>query len=155
MNNSSPSIVIKADEGTGIWQPSIKGDCITIKLSPWNNSDTKHTVFLHELPKEGTVGEHSHDNGIEIFICLDGEGVLTIDGTQHAFKQHDVAYIAQNSNHSMLAVSEKPLKFMVVMNPTGLEERLKLMGIPKKNNTEEPPEAFYSEIATQSTHGVV
>ena len=154
MKNTTQSLVIKSNDGDAFWQPSIKGDCITIKLSPWNHSETKYTVFLHELPKGGTVGEHAHDNGIEIFICLDGEGILTIDSKEHSFKKHDIAYIAKNSNHSMLSISETPLKFMVIMNPTGLEERLKLMGIPRKNTEETPPEKFESIIGKQSTHGV-
>jgi quercetin dioxygenase-like cupin family protein len=148
-------MIIKEHEGDAFWHPSIKGDCVTIKLSPWNNSATQHTVFLHELPKGGTVGEHAHDNGIEIFICLEGEAILTINGKGHSFQKHDIAYIPAHYNHSILSVSDTPLKFMVVTHPTGLEERLKLMGIPKKSKDEIPPESFHSEIGKQCTHGVI
>jgi len=149
------SVIIPADEGTGIWQPGIKGNCITVKVSPWNHTTTQHTVFLHELPKGGEVGEHAHNNGIEIFVCLSGEGILTIDGKDNPFKMHDVAYIDMNSLHRIKAISNEPLKYMVILTPTGLEERLKLMGKTKSDKNELPPENFDSEIGKQSSHGVV
>ena len=153
--NNMQSCIVRDNEGDGFWQPSIKGDCITIKVSPWNVPNTQHTVFLHELPKNGYVAEHSHEINEEIFICLDGEGIMTIDGRESAFKKHDVAYLAPLTNHSIRAISDIPLKMMVIISPAGLEERLKLMGVAKKHVNELPPEAFHSDIGKQDTHGVV
>lgn len=148
------SCVIPAADGDAFWQPSVKGDCITIKISPWNIDKTQHTVFLHELPKGGYVAEHAHDANEEIFICLEGEGIITIDGVDNQFKKHDVAFVAPLSRHKITCTSEMPLKMMIVISPTGLEERLKLMGIERKQVSEEAPEAFYSAIGKQKTHGV-
>lgn len=153
MNNKMKSCVVAADAGSAFWQPGIKGNSITIKVSPWNIEKTQHTVFLHELPKGGEVREHSHETNEEIFICLDGEGIITIDGKDIPFKKHDVAFLAPLSKHRIRAVSDEPLKFMVVISPTGLEERLKLMGIAKTNLDEVAPDAFDSAIG--KSHGVV
>ena len=155
MNTKVKSCVISSNDGDAFWQPGVKGNCITIKISPWNIDTTNHTIFLHELPDGGEVAEHSHETNEEIFICLEGEGVITIDGKEHSFKKHDVAYIAPLSTHTIRAISEIPLKCMVIISPTGLEDRLKLMGIAKTNKIEEAPEAFDSEIGKQSTHGVI
>lgn len=155
MNIKSKSCIVSAKEGDAFWQPGVKGNCITIKVSPWNIVDTQHTIFLHELPKGGEVPEHAHESNEEIFICLDGEGVMTIDGKESHFKKHDVAYLAPLSKHRVQAISETPLKLMVIISPTGLEDRLKLMGIPRKNLGELPPESFDSEIGKQDTHGVI
>lgn len=155
MNNKTKSCVVTANDGDTFWQPGVKGNCITIKVSPWNVNKTQHTVFMHELPNGGEVGEHSHEANEEIFVCLDGEGIITIDGVDNQFKKHDVAFIAPLSKHRIHATSEVPLKYMVIISPTGLEERLKLMGIPRENLEEEAPEAFDSVIGKQSTHGVI
>ncbi|MFZ2314558.1 MAG: cupin domain-containing protein [Gammaproteobacteria bacterium] len=152
MNNKS--IIVNAEDGQSFWQPGVQGNCITIKVSPWNIPTTGHTVFLHELPQGGEVPEHSHETNEEIFICLDGEGTMTIDGKEIPFKKHDVAYLAPLSSHHIKAISKTPLKFMVIITPTGLEERLKLMGIPKKDLNEAAPASFDSTIGKQSTHGV-
>src|SRR5688572_16958752 len=123
--NKVKSCVVSSIEGDAFWQPGVKGNSITVKISPWNVEKTNHTVFLHELPKDGQVPEHSHSENEEIFICLDGEGIITIDGKEHDFKKHDVAFLAPFSTHSIRTASELPLKFMVVISPTGLEDRLK------------------------------
>jgi quercetin dioxygenase-like cupin family protein len=155
MNNKTKSCVISANDGDAFWQPGVKGNCITIKVSPWNIGKTQHTIFLHELPKGGEIPEHAHETNEEIFICLEGEGVITIDGVDNQFKKHDVAFLAPLSEHSIRTISDTPLKFMVIISPTGLEDRFKLMGIARENIAEEAPEAFDSVIGKQSTHGVI
>jgi mannose-6-phosphate isomerase-like protein (cupin superfamily) len=154
MNNKIKSNVIKANEGEAYWQPGVKGNCITIKISPWNILETNHTVFHHELPSGGEVGAHSHEANEEIFICLEGEGIMTIDNIEHEFKKHDVAFIAPKITHHIRTISAQSLKYIVVISPTGLEERLKLMGIAKKSNDEAAPESFDSIIGKLHTHGV-
>src|SRR3990167_2652149 len=151
MQTKSKSCIISAQDGDAFWQPGVKGNCITIKVSPWNIEKTQHTIFLHELPKNGEVPKHSHVKDEEMFICLEGEGIITIDGKEHLFKKHDVAFLAPLSEHSIRAISDIPLKYMVIISPTGLEERLKLMGQAKKNHDEEPPQSFDSEIGKMSS----
>jgi len=155
MKNKMKSCIVPANEGDAFWQPGIKGNCITIKVSPWNVDKTQHTVFLHELPKGGEVPAHAHETNEEIFICLEGEGIITIDGKECSFKKHDVAFLAPLTEHSVRAISEIPLKLMVVISPTGLEDRLKLMGMPRNSLEELPPDEFDSEIGKKSTHGVI
>lgn len=156
MIKKARSKVISSDEGTAIWQPDkIKGSCITIKASSWNIADATQTVFLHELPKGGQVLEHAHENETEVFICLEGEGIVTVDGQEFIFKKNDVAYVAPLTKHSIRSISETPLKYIVVVSACGLEERLKLMGRLRKSFDEMPPEPFDSEIGKQNTHGVI
>ena len=144
MMNKPKSCVIAADEGTAFWQPGVKGNCITIKASPWNLMTPEHTVFMHELPYGGIVGEHAHLDHEEIFVCLEGEGIMTIDGIEHVFAKHSVALVAAGAVHTIKTLSQEALKFMVVISPPGLEERLKLMGVAKGHPAEPAPEAFSS-----------
>ncbi|TAK73481.1 MAG: cupin domain-containing protein [Gammaproteobacteria bacterium] len=153
---SNPSaVLIPAKEGQSFWQPGVRGNCITIKISPWNIDKTNHTVFLHELPKTGEVPEHAHEIETEIFICLEGEGILTLDGKEMSFRQHDVAYVPPLCKHRIQAISDTLLKFMVIISPIGLEERLKLMGQAKSSNKEIPPDNFSSPLSQENTHGVI
>lgn len=149
------SCVISANSGDAFWQPGVKGNCITIKASPWNIESIQHTVFLHELPEGDEVPEHSHEKNEEIFICLEGEGIIIFDGEEYPFKKHDVAFVAPLAKHCIRATSDVPLKFMVVISPAGLEDKLKLIGIPRKSIDEQPPEAFDSVIGNRRTHGVI
>ena len=155
MKKPVKSCVVSSLEGKAFWQPGVKGNCITVKISPWNVDKTNHTVFMHELPRGGKVGEHAHNENEEIFICLEGEGVIFIDGIENSFKKFDVAYLAPKTMHSIQNIGNDPLKFMVVISPTGLEERLKLMGRAKQDANELPPEGFENPLAKLESHGVV
>lgn len=155
MNDKSKSCVVSATEGETFWQPGVRGNVTTIKISPWNVEKTNHTVFLHELPNGGEVPAHSHQDNEEIFICLEGEGVITIDNKEYFFKKHDVAFIAPLCSHRIKTISDEPLKFIVVISPTGLEDRLKLMGITKLHANEIAPDKFDSTIGKQNSHGVI
>ncbi len=155
MKQLSKSLVVPSDAGISYWQPGVKGNCITIKISPWNIINTNHTVFLHELPKSGDVLEHAHDNNEEIFICLDGEGTITIDGINYLFKKHDVAYVAPLSKHKICNTGNVTLKFMVIISPTGLEDRLRQMGVEKKSVHEDAPDAVATTTGKTETHGVI
>lgn len=155
MQNKTKSTVVSSQEGRAYWQPGVQGNCITIKVSPWNVINTNHTVFLQELPKDGEVPEHAHETNEEIFVCLEGEGIITIDGKDNSFKKHDVAFLAPLSKHSIRTTSDSPLKLMVIISPAGLEERLKQMGIPKKDQNEAAPDSFSSEIGKSNSHGVI
>lgn len=147
--------VISAEDGDMFWQPGIEGNCITIKASPWNLEKTNHTIFLHELPPGGMIREHLHQVEEEIFICLEGEAIITINGKEHLFKKHDLAFIAPLIRHSISVTSNIPLKIMVIISPSGLEERLKLMGKPKVNPNEQAPKAFDSDLGRVNSHGVL
>lgn len=155
MSKKIKSCIVSEKDGDTFWQPGIKGNCVTIKVSPWNVDKTQHTVFLHELPKGGEIPEHAHDENEEIFICLEGEGIITIDGKECIFRKHDVAFLAPLSKHGIRTTSDMTLKYMVVISPTGLEERLKLMGVRKNSPDELPPESFDSEIGKKNSHGVI
>ena len=153
--NKINSTVIPSSAGDAYWQPGVQGNCITVKISPWNITNTNHTIFLHELPKDGIIPEHAHETNEEIFICLDGEGIVTIDGIDHAFKLHDVAYLAPQSKHTIRTTGDKTLKFMVIISPTGLEDRLKMMGNKKLKSTHPHPDSFCSELGQAESHGVI
>jgi len=69
MDNRMKSCVVAAGEGDAFWQPGVKGNCITIKVSPWNIEKTQHTIFLHELPKGGMVRKLHLKNMMWLFWC--------------------------------------------------------------------------------------
>jgi mannose-6-phosphate isomerase-like protein (cupin superfamily) len=151
-NHGFKSIVVGKDEGDSFWQPKHAGGYITIKVSPWNIDDTRHTIFMQELPPGGIVREHYHEDHEEIFIGLAGKGVVTMEDKEFEFGAETVFYVSKQTRHSIKAVGDIPLKFMVVISPPGLEERLKLMGKPRKPS-ELPPEPFESGAPSEG-HGV-
>jgi mannose-6-phosphate isomerase-like protein (cupin superfamily) len=143
------SIVVGKDEGESFWQPKKAGGYITMKVSPWNLINATHTVFLQELPPGGMVTQHYHEHMNEIFIGLSGQGIIIVDGKEFEFGPEVVAYVGRETMHSIQATGDQPLKFVVISSPTGLEERLKQMGKPRKPG-EPTPEPFESSAPPES-----
>lgn len=144
--------VIGKDEGNSFWQPMRANGYITIKVSPWNLPDTKNTIFMTEMPPGGIVGRHYHEDQDEIFICLSGKAIFQINDIDYEFSPEMVAYIGKNTWHSIKATGDEPFRAMVIISPTGLEERLKQMGKPRIIG-ELPPEPFES-LSLDESHGV-
>jgi len=151
-SNKQQSGFIKKEEGQSYWMPRGQGEHVTIKVSPWNVPNASHTVFLHEIPPGNFVGEHWHENQPEIFICLAGEGIIQLDDKKFKLEPEAVAYVGNNVVHSIRATGNTPLKMMVIITPSGLEERFKLMGKPR-NPGDHAPQPFDSSAPAES-HGV-
>jgi len=149
----SPSLVIQPNEGQAFWSPKPANSYIEIKVSLWDLGDTKHTVFLDEIPPGCHVGEHSHEQGtVEIFTVLSGQGEILLDDVVYPLQPETIMYVHNQSRHSIRNTGNIPLRFMVVTTPTGLEERFKAMG-PVRTLGEEPPEPFTS-YQPMDSHGV-
>lgn len=140
----SSSLVVGPDEGISFWSPRPANGHVEIKISPWNLSDTQHTVFFDELPPGCHIGEHSHQQGIvEIFTILSGSGEILLDDEIYPLQPETVIYVHNESRHSLRNTGNVPLRFMVIITPTGLEERFKAMG-PEKKSDETAPTPFDS-----------
>jgi len=147
------SLVIGPDEGISFWSPKPANGHVEIKVSPWNIPDTQHTVFLDEIPPGCHVGEHYHQQGtVEIFTILSGSGEILLDDEIYPLQPESVVYVHNESRHSLRNTGNVPLRFMVVITPTGLEDRFKAMG-PEKRLNEVTPEPFDS-LEHNDTHGV-
>lgn len=149
----TPSLVVQPDEGQSFWSPQPSNSYVEVKVSPWNLPDATHTVFLDELPPGGYVREHYHEQGsVEIFTVLSGHGEILLDGKVHPLQPETVMYVHNESRHSIRNTGDKPLRFMVVITPVGLEDRFKVMGPPRAPG-DEPPEPF-TTYQVEDSHGV-
>lgn len=151
-NNSAQNVVIQKNQGTAFWMPQGNGEYIEVKVSSWNLADTQHTIFMHELPPGNRVMPHLHQDNTEIFIGLAGQGIMTLDGNDYDFLPETVIYVTKKTVHAILAIGNIPLRFMVIISPTGLEGRFKQMG-QLKIPGDPAPSAFKSGALSES-HGV-
>ena len=149
-NDNSHIAIVHKDEGTSFWQPKNANGYVTVKISPWNIPNAKNTIFFQELPPGGVVSTHYHDSDDETFVCLSGEGIITIDGVDHRLCPHTIAYVGRKTKHSLQAIGQNPLQIMVSVSAPGLEERFKQMGRPRSPG-EIPPPPFESGAPFESS----
>jgi len=68
------------------------------------------------------VADHVHKVQEQIYYVLEGEGILTLDGTGHLMRPHDYVYVPPGVRHSFANTGLAGLVFLVVTTPASDEE---------------------------------
>ncbi|HEY5637961.1 MAG TPA: cupin domain-containing protein [Burkholderiales bacterium] len=63
------------------------------------------------------VEEHVHRVQEQIYYVLEGEGMLTVDGTPHLMRAHDYVYLPPGARHAFTNTGLSGLVFFVVTTP--------------------------------------
>jgi mannose-6-phosphate isomerase-like protein (cupin superfamily) len=71
------------------------------------------TAGVTDLEVDGWLGHHRHEPA-ELYFVLDGEGILTIDGEDHAVCDGTAAYIPGNSEHGIRNTGTSTMRFFYV-----------------------------------------
>lgn len=88
-----------------------------------NGNDSKRSEFvlgIAEFDPHGTLHLHRHSPA-EYYLGLDGDGVVTIDGTQYRIAAGIAIYIPGNAEHGVIA-GENGLRFTYGFAENAFEE---------------------------------
>lgn len=82
-------------------------------------ADPKLAVkFIHYdvIPPGASIGEHRHDEPAmeEWYLCLEGEGIMTLDGKDITMKPGDVSVCRTGGSHGLRNAGEKELRLIVI-----------------------------------------
>lgn len=74
--------------------------------------------FIHwdVIPPGASIGVHRHDEPEleEWYLCLEGQGVMTLDGQEIVMKPGDVSVCRTGGSHGLRNIGEKDLRIIVV-----------------------------------------
>jgi mannose-6-phosphate isomerase-like protein (cupin superfamily) len=76
---------------------------------------TQFTVM--SIPPGGEVGKETHKHVEQIFFCVAGKGMTTLDGTDRPLVEGDVLVVPQNTEHNIENTGKVPLKFYTSYSP--------------------------------------
>jgi quercetin dioxygenase-like cupin family protein len=79
------------------------------------------------LPPGTSIGEHKHGDNEELYIILEGQGIMTVDGETRAVSAGDVIVNKPFGTHGLSNNSDEDLKILVmeVYNLESIEAVLK------------------------------
>lgn len=83
----------------------------------WGNSDFKSNVdFIDRVvvPPGSTVGFHKHDNNEEMYIVLDGTGLMKIENKEVSISKGDMILNPVGGRHGLVNNSSENIDLLVV-----------------------------------------
>jgi quercetin dioxygenase-like cupin family protein len=118
MNGSKP-LVIRADEQRRDgWDDPVKGRVGWRTLFSGDITATDSlTAGVAELEPGGWLGLHRHTPA-EIYFVLEGTGLVTIEGNEHAVQAGSAVYIPGDAEHGIRNADNALLRFVYVF-PVG------------------------------------
>ncbi len=79
------------------------------------------TAGVTELEPEGWLGHHRHQPS-EIYYLLEGEGIVTIEGAEHAVRAGTAVYIPGDNEHGIRNTGSGRLRFFYAFGVGSFEE---------------------------------
>ena len=105
--NAKKQLLKGSHEGTGKYE----------LYEIWNKSDFKSNIdFMDKvvIPPNSTVGYHQHGNNEEMYIVLDGEGEMNINGEIRTIKKGDMILNKPNGEHGLVNNSNSDIELLVI-----------------------------------------
>jgi uncharacterized cupin superfamily protein len=72
-------------------------------------------AFIHDNTVEpgASIGEHEHKRDEEVYIILDGRGMMRVDGVEHEVGPGDVCLTRSGHTHSLIN-GPQPMRILVI-----------------------------------------
>jgi len=105
--NSKKQTLEKSHEGTGPYE----------LYEIWKKSDFKSDIdFIDRvvIPPNSTIGYHQHKNNEEMYIVLEGEGEMTLNGKKVKITKGDMILNSQNDSHGLVNHSNSNIDLLVI-----------------------------------------
>lgn len=91
-----------------------KGKIKNTQLYNDNDFSTNMRFVIYSELKPGTsIGYHTHQNNEEIYVILDGKGIMSINGEEHEVVAGDVILNKPYWSHGLENNSDTDLKILV------------------------------------------
>ncbi|MCK9381862.1 MAG: cupin domain-containing protein [Sulfuritalea sp.] len=103
--------------------PGHFGGALSKALVGLENSGSSRIDFrISHYAPNAYVAEHVHQVQEQIYYMLEGEGILTLDDTEHLMHPHDYVYVPPGVRHSFTNTGLAGLVFLVITTPANDEE---------------------------------
>jgi uncharacterized cupin superfamily protein len=93
-----------------------RGRLTFVELLANRGGDAPGFRFVHDdhLEPGASIGEHVHSGNEELYIILEGDGVMLIDGVPHPVRAGDCCRTGPGHSHGLTAGLQRPMRFLVV-----------------------------------------
>jgi len=83
----------------------------------WDGSDFKSDIDFCDrvvIPPGSTIGYHRHGNNEEMYVVLEGEGLMTLDGKEVVVRKGDMILNPPGGEHGLVNNSSSDIDLLVI-----------------------------------------
>ncbi len=83
----------------------------------WKKSDFKSNIDFFDrvvIPPKSSIGVHKHANNEEMYIVLDGQATMNIDGKTAEIKKGDMILNSAFGEHGLVNTSDKSIDLLII-----------------------------------------
>jgi mannose-6-phosphate isomerase-like protein (cupin superfamily) len=123
MTETIPGLVRAQDEGRSeVWDDETRGRIgFRTLFSREETATSGLTTGTAEVPPGGGLSAHRHPPA-EVYRILEGEGVTTLDGVEHAVAAGDSVFIPGDVWHGIRNTGAAPLRLFYVLAADGMAD---------------------------------
>ncbi len=112
MESGKPLVVRAEDLALDGWDDPVKGRVGWRTVFSGDVTPTEAlTAGIAELQAGGWLGLHRHDPA-EIYYVLEGQGLVTLEGTEHRVGPGSAVFIPGNAEHGIRNAGSAALRFL-------------------------------------------
>jgi mannose-6-phosphate isomerase-like protein (cupin superfamily) len=116
-----PRVVNEADVARESWMDPVRGEVGFRTLVGGDGGPGDFTAGVADLEPGGWLGHHRHEPA-ELYYVLSGDGVVVVDGEEHAVAAGTAVSIPGDSEHGIRNSGPAPLRFFYVFAVGSFEE---------------------------------
>ena len=120
--STEPVKIVGPSEGESYWQPVPANGYIRNIFSQASvGARSNYSMGTQTLPPGCFIREHTHARNEEVIYVVEGSGVARIDGVEYPIEQGSAVHVGMGRRHHFLNPGTKPMTFLWVMMPGGLD----------------------------------
>jgi len=92
-----------------------KGDLVC-RLVLGANDAQSELAFMHDdqLEPGAVIGEHIHESSEEVYLVIEGTGMMIVDGREYPAGPGDVSVCHSGHSHGLRNSADAPMRLIVV-----------------------------------------
>jgi mannose-6-phosphate isomerase-like protein (cupin superfamily) len=111
MDHSQPLVIRESDVNRDVWNDKIKGVLgFRTLFSGGVTATASLTAGIADLNAGEWLGLHRHAPA-EIYYIVEGDGIVTLDGLEHAVSAGAAVYVPGDVEHGIRNSKQAPLRF--------------------------------------------
>lgn len=125
--------ILGPDEGDSHWQPVPANGFVRNLFSDKTvRSVNRFSVGTQTVAPRSFIREHTHDRNEEIIFCVEGRGIVRLDGQEYPLEKGTCVFLGHGRRHHFLNPFDEPMTFFWVFMPGGLDDFFAAIGRPRK-----------------------